>query len=232
MADEAAGNRIGLTSIQRLIGRLMQQSKEQMPCGYMEVCADITELLDMRKPYCKEVGQRITTNDFYYCALSRAAVRYPLMTARLSKDGEDLRISPTVNIGFAVAAPQGLVVPVIKDTGGMTLADIAKHSDRLLKKARADNLSHRDFYDENIVLSGLGMYGVDSFYAIAPPGAVCIIAIGRILEKVVPIDGNFVARKMMNVAMSFNQRIVDEIYAAGFLRNVIDHIEAPRSLTV
>ena len=225
------GNRIRLTRIQKLIGELMSESKRNKPFCYLECDADLTELAAFRKPYCKREGVRVTTNDFFFRAIARAVQRYPLMAGQMDPSGGIIRITTHVGVGFAVSAPQGLVVPVIKDITSKSLREIAEESDLLLKKARSNKLMPDDFHGDTIVFSGLGMYGINSFLAIAPPGATGIVSSGIIEDRIVPIDGDMMLRKVMSIALAVDRRIADDFYAARFLRSMVDLLEAPESLT-
>ncbi|MBN1457866.1 MAG: 2-oxo acid dehydrogenase subunit E2 [Sedimentisphaerales bacterium] len=229
--EQIQDKKIPLTRIQKLIGKLMLKSKQLQPSSYLECKADLTELLKIRKPYCKQTGIRVTTNDFFFCAISRAIKKFPLMAAQLDRNEDHLIISDQIGVGFAVAAPQGLVVPVIKNCANKNLPQIASESDILLKKARANKLTPEDFEGDNIVLSSLGMYGVSTFFAISPPGATGIISVGRIEDDISCVNGEFTTIKTMSVALAANLRIVDDFYAAKFLRCVVDQLENPQSLT-
>jgi pyruvate dehydrogenase E2 component (dihydrolipoamide acetyltransferase) len=220
-----------LTRIQKLIGKLMTQSKQEKPCFYLEIHADVTDLLKMRKPYCRKAKIKASTNDFFLRAISNAAKQHPIMAGHLDESAENIVISEKVGVGFAVAASQGLVVPVIQDVTNKTLAEIAENSADLINKARSNKLHLDDFDGDNIVLSGLGMFGVASFLAIAPPSATSIVSIGKIDETIVPHNGVIGPRKLMSVALAVDNRIVDEVQASEFLRCVIDQIENPESLT-
>lgn len=231
MSELPTPESLPLTRIQRLIGSYMLQSKRTKANAYLAIRADLTELTGMRKVYCKQVGVRATTNDFFICAIARAISAFPLMAASLSPDHQTLQISSKTGVGFAVAAPQGLVVPVVQDVQHKSLKQLAVDSEELLNKARANRLLPDDFDGANIVLTGLGMYGIESFYAISPLSALGIVSIGNIEDVVVPTETGFVTRKKMHVALAFDQCVVDEFYAAGFLRHIIDALEDPWSLT-
>lgn len=231
MIESVTPDRLPLTRIQRLIGGYMLTSKRTKACAYITVRADLTELVAMRKAYCKQVKVRATTNDFFIAAIARAIVSFPKMAAAFSKDGQTLEISDTIGVGFAVAAPQGLVVPVVQDVGHKSLPLIAADGEILLNKARANKLALEDFDGANVVLTGLGMYGIELFYAISPPSALGIVSIGTIDDVVVAVEGGFVVRKKMYVSLAFDQCLVDEFYAAGFLRKIVDLLEDPWSLT-
>ena len=231
MEKTAEKNALPLTRIQKLIGKLMLRSKQRQPCCYLECSVDVTELAKARRSYSKAVGVRTTTNDLFLCAIARAVKKFPLMSAQLDETGRNILTAQKVGLGLAIAAPQGLVVPVIQDTVDKPLSRIAAESAELLKKARANKLMPYDFDGANIVLSSLGMYGVTSFFAIAPPGATGIISIGKIAEHVIPVNGQKIIRKMMSVALAVDQTIVDEFYAAKFMQYLVFLLENPVELT-
>ena len=184
----------------------------------------------MRKPYCKQIGTRVTTNDFFFRAIASAAQKFPLMAACLDKQDEDININSEIGIGFAVSAPQGLVLPVIKNVIEKSLPTIAKESGTLLKNARSNKLRPEDFDDANIVFSSLGMYGVNSFFAIVPPKSTAIISVGTLDDTAVPENGNLNVQKMMNISLAADNRIVNDFYAAQFLQCLVHGIENPQTL--
>ena len=231
LQEPTTKNQLPLTRIQRLIGNYMHQSKRDKASAYIRVRIDLTDLVTMRKKYCRRVNVRVTTNDFFIYAIARAIKEYPLMAATIDPSGNNLVIAESIGVGFAVAAPQGLVVPVLKQMNDRTLIATADESQRLLEKARANKLLPDDFDGANMVLTGLGMYGIESFYAISPPSATGILSIGNIEEAVMPVEGGFETRRMMYAALAFDQRVVDEFYAAEFLKMICDLLQKPTVLT-
>lgn len=220
-----------LTRFQKLIGHLMLRSKQTKAAGYLSVWADVTDLSAMRKKYSRKTGVRVTTNDLVLGAMARAALQVPLMTASIDRRTNELVIPEQIGLGFAVAAPQGLVVPVIPDACGKTLTQLAQASEALLRRARANQLLPDDFEGANLVLSGLGMYGIEWFYAIAPPSATGIVSIGYISDHLVPKNAKTEVRKRINVSLAVDQCLVDDFAAARFLRLVADQLEDPWSMT-
>jgi pyruvate dehydrogenase E2 component (dihydrolipoamide acetyltransferase) len=231
VAQTEQNNQLPLTRIQKLIGSYMLQSKRSKANAYIRMRADLTKLGRMRKAYCRRVNARVTTNDFFIYAITQAVKEYPLMAAAIDPSGNELVITRDIGVGFAVAAPQGLVVPVLKRMNDKTLTETAIESEDLLKRARANRLIPDDFDGANMVLTGLGMYGVESFYAISPPSATGILSIGNIEDTVIPSEKGFQIRRMMYVSLAFDQRVVDEFYAAAFLRHIINLLEDPTVLT-
>ncbi len=224
-----AVKKIPLTRIQMLIGSLMLQSKLTKPCCYLERSADIIALNRVRKLYCKQTGTRVTTNDFFIMAIGRAIARFTQFAAYPNKTGR-LKIGKNIGVGLAVSAAQGLVVPVIRTAANRMITDIARQSGELIKKARANKLVLDDFDGANIVLSGLGMYGIDSFLAITPPASAGIISIGRFEDELAMIDGEIKTRRTISIALAADMRIVNEFYAARFLADIAEQLENPQTL--
>ena len=224
---EQSGNdsTIELSGIQKLIGKRMLKSKREQPCFYLSAVADLTQLNLIRRKVSKKLGARLTTNDFFFCAMSRAVEQYPLMAGRLKTD--QIIIADKVNVGFAVAAPQGLVVPVIKAANELKIAQIAQITDDLTKKARSGNLLPDDMTGACITLSSLGMYGCDSFIAVLPPDVTSILAIGKISNCIESHDYEYQIRKTMKLSLSADNRIINEHYAASFLNLVVDYLKNP-----
>jgi len=225
-------NRIPLTRIQKLIGERMLKSKQSKPCFYIESKADVTELMGLRPRLGKSLGVKITSNAFLIRALALAAKKYPLMLGTLEgpiPDG-NIRIADYINVGFAVNAPQGLVVPVIKNADKKALAEIARLEKSLTEKARSNKLTLKQMEGETIALSNLGAYGIDSFLGIVPPPAGTILAVGNVIRTVIPDDGETIVRKMMSLTLAVDHRIVNGIYAAEFLKLIRDQLQDPHQL--
>ena len=219
---------IPLTRIQKLIGRRMLQSKYNKPCFYMEVEVDVTELMLFRPKLRKTLGVKITTNTFYIHALALGVEKFPLIAGRLC--GDTIEIASHANIGFAVNAPQGLVVPVIRDAGRKTLPQIATEEQTLTDKARDNLLTLSDIEGETVALSNLGIYGIDSFFGIIPPPASVILSVGNIIRKFLPIDGKPAVRRTVTLSLAIDGKEITETYAARFLMFIKEHLQNPQRL--
>jgi pyruvate dehydrogenase E2 component (dihydrolipoamide acetyltransferase) len=226
--ENPAGHKIPLTRIQRLIGQRMLQSKLSKPCFYIEMRADITELMGLRPKLRKKFGVKITTDAFYVRALALAAKQYPLVLGRI--DGDSIKIPDSINVGFAVNAPQGLVVPVIKNADKKSLVEIALLEQTLTERGRDNKLALEELEGETIALSNLGAYGIDSFYAIVPPPTSTVLAVGNANREIVPIDGKPAERKIVSLSLAADRRIVDEVYAAKFLSTICEQLQNPQQL--
>lgn len=219
---------IPLTRIQKLIGERMLQSKLTKPCFYLEAKADVTEIMDIRHSLKKKLGIKITTNTFYILAIAAAAKKYPLVVGSLS--GNYIKIADEINVGFAVNAPHGLVVPVIKKADTKTLAEIAAEEESLTNKARSNKLTLDDIEGETIALSNLGAYDIDSFIGIVPPQASTILSVGNAVRAVVVKDGKPAARKVVSLTVAADHRVVDGVYAAGFLSCIKEQLQDPQCM--
>ena len=219
---------IPLTRIQKLIGERMSLSKMSKPCCYLEINTDVTELMAIRPKLRKSLGVKITTNTFYIHALALAVQEYPLMAGKMS--GDNIEIADHVNIGFAVNAPQGLVVPVIRDAGKKTLPEIACEEKILIDKARDNQLTLEDIEGETVAMSNLGVYGIDSFYGIVPPPASTILAVGNILRTIVPKNGKAEVRKMVSLSIAVDNKDINDFYAARFLLFIKQLLQNPEKM--
>ena len=219
---------IPLTRIQKLIAQRMLKSKQSKPCFYLESKADVTELMAIRPRLRKSLGVRITTNAFYIHILGMAAQKYPLVVGRL--EGDEITITESINVGFAVNAPQGLVVPVVKDAGDKTLSEIAREEKLLTDQARDNKLTLEEMEGETIALSNLGAYGIDSFLGIVPPPASTILSVGNVVATVVCRDGEITVRKILSLSLAADRRVTDEIYAAEFLNYIKDRLQNPQQV--
>jgi pyruvate dehydrogenase E2 component (dihydrolipoamide acetyltransferase) len=206
----------------------MLQSKRSKPCFYLEAKADVTELMALRPKLRKSFGVRITTNAFYIHILGLAARKYPLVVGRLEDDS--IKIADRINVGFAVNAPQGLVVPVVKDAAEKTLPEIGREETLLTDKARDNKLTLEEIEGETIAMSNLGAYSIDSFVGIIPPPASTILSVGNVIPSIVCKDGEMIMRKMLSATVAADRRVVSEIYAAEFLNYIKDRLQNPQEV--
>jgi len=226
--SETDVRRIPLTRIQKLIGQRMLESKQNQPCFYMTARADVGVIAELRRRMSRQLGTRVSMNDFFIRAAAVAVEKYPLMAG--SFKGDHIEIAQSVNIGLAVAAPKGLVVPVIKNANSKSLADIAKETAEVIEKARNNKLSLDDLSGACITLTALGMFGIDSFLAIPLPGQCSILSVGRILEEPFFCDGKLATKKFVEFGLAADGRIVDADYAAKFLVEITNFIANPQKL--
>jgi pyruvate dehydrogenase E2 component (dihydrolipoamide acetyltransferase) len=134
---------------------------------------------------------------------------------------------PTANVGIAVAAPSGLVVPVIREAERLSLAEIAARRTDVVERARAGKLMQADLEDGTFTISNLGMFGVEQFIAVLNPPQAAILAVGATTPQPVVKDGAIVPRPLMTMTLTVDHRAVDGAGAADFLRTLKSFVEEP-----
>jgi pyruvate dehydrogenase E2 component (dihydrolipoamide acetyltransferase) len=140
-------------------------------------------------------------------------------------EGNQIKIFEDVNVGVAIATENGLVVPVIHNADKKTLEEIDAAVKELTEKARQGKLAREDLTGGTFTITNLGMHGVEFFIPIINPPEAAILAVGRVVEKPVVVDGKIEIKPMMMLSLSYDHRIVDGAPAAKFLRKVKEKIE-------
>ncbi len=173
----------------------------------------------------KEAGQSVSMTDILTKACSRAMEKYPMINAGLGD--KEFILHPQINIAIAVAADDDLMMPVIKGCETLSLEEISAASGQLIDKIRDGSIGTDDLTGGNFAISNLGMFGVEQFAALVPPGMAAILAVGGIREEVVVIDGEVETAAMMRVTLMADHRIVDGLCAARFLGELSRQLEKP-----
>ena len=140
---------------------------------------------------------------------------------------EAILLHPSANVGIAVAAPAGLVVPVVRGAERLTIAEIAAVRTDLVGRARDNKLRSEDLEGGTFTISNLGMYGVDQFIAVLNPPQASILAVGATRERVVPVEGGPAVLPLMTMTITCDHRAVDGATGADFLRTVKTFLEDP-----
>jgi pyruvate dehydrogenase E2 component (dihydrolipoamide acetyltransferase) len=222
------GKRIVPTRIQKLIAVRMLTSKHTQPCFYITAKAFVDKIVETRRPLSKQLGVRISFNDFIIRAIALAIEQSPLLKGTFKDDY--IELADDVNVGLAVAAPKGLVVPIVKNAAGKSLAEIAATTNALIDKAKNNKLTLDDLTGACTTLSALGMFGIDSFLAIPSPGQCSIISMGKIVEQPVVIDSKIEVRKVIDFCLAADSRIISPDYAAKFLMDMVNFASNPDKL--
>jgi pyruvate dehydrogenase E2 component (dihydrolipoamide acetyltransferase) len=225
VAEPSEVERRELTSVRRTIARRLTEAW-QVPVFHLQASADMTRanaLLQRRREL--EPDVRITVTDLLTKACAAALMQHREVNAQYTDDA--ILLLPTANIGIAVAAPQGLVVPVIRDAERLRLTDVAAARADLVSRAREGKLRREDLEDGTFTISNLGMFRVERFTAVLNPPQAAIIAVGAIEDRAVPIDGELEIRPMTTLMGTFDHRAVDGAPAAAFLQAVKDLLEEP-----
>jgi pyruvate dehydrogenase E2 component (dihydrolipoyllysine-residue acetyltransferase) len=214
-----------LTSIRKTIARRLTEAW-QIPVFQLQVSVDMTranELVARLREH--DEGPKATLTDVLTKVCAAALLRHREVNAQYTDDA--ILLLPTANIGIAVAAPQGLVVPVIHGAERLRLADIAAARADIVSRAREGKLARDDLEDGTFTISNLGMFRVERFTAVLNPPQAAIVAIGATEERAVAVDGEVVVRPTMTITGTFDHRAVDGAPAAEFLQTVKELLEEP-----
>jgi pyruvate dehydrogenase E2 component (dihydrolipoamide acetyltransferase) len=161
-------------------------------------------------------------------AVARALEKHPLVNA--SWTGSGIQQHPEINVGIAMAVDDGVVAPAIPATNKKKLSEIAALRSDLAARARANKLRPADLAGATFTISNLGMYQVDAFTAIIVSPQAAILAVGRIADRVVAVDGKSAVRPMMTLTLSCDHRVFDGARAALFLNDLAAAILEPEKL--
>ena len=226
-APVAAGEveRVPLTNIRKTIARRLTEAW-QIPVFQLQASADMTRVnalvarLRERDP-----DVRITVTDVLTKVCAQALMRHREVNAEFTEDA--ILLHPSANVGLAVAAPQGLVVPVIRSAERLSLTEIAGVRVDLVGRARENKLRAEDLEGGTFTISNLGMYAVERFTAVLNPPQAAIVAVGATEERVVPFAGETAVRPMVTLTGTFDHRAVDGAPAAAFLQTLKESLEDP-----
>ncbi|MFN3233183.1 MAG: 2-oxoglutarate dehydrogenase complex dihydrolipoyllysine-residue succinyltransferase [Alphaproteobacteria bacterium] len=224
--------RVKMSRLRRTIATRLKEAQDTaaMLTTFNEV--DMTELMAVRKQYRdlfeQKHGVRLGFMSFFAKACVTALKEIPNVNAEI--DGDDIIYKDHYDIGVAVSAPQGLVVPVIRDCDAMSLAEIEKALGDVAGKARDGKLALKDLQGGTFTISNGGVFGSLMSTPILNPPQSGILGMHKIQERPIAIDGEVVVRPMMYLALSYDHRIVDGREAVTFLVRVKECLEDPHRM--
>jgi pyruvate dehydrogenase E2 component (dihydrolipoamide acetyltransferase) len=218
----------GVSTVWRIMAERMTASWTTAPHFYLVREVNVARLVAWLETARKQTGARITYTDLLVKLVAATLVQHPRVNVSW-KDGA-LERHAEVNIGLAVALEDGLVVPVITRADTLGLKDIAARREDLVARAQAGKLRPADIQGGVFTISNLGMYGVDAFSAIVNPPQAAILAVGRIADRVVPVNGQPAVQPTMTLTLSCDHRALDGARGAQFLGALADLIEEPLAL--
>jgi pyruvate dehydrogenase E2 component (dihydrolipoamide acetyltransferase) len=218
----------GVGTVWRVMAERMTASWTTAPHFYLVREVDASRLVAWRQRVKSPAGARITYTDLLVRLVAVALSRHPTVNAAW-KDGT---IAPAadISIGLAVAIDAGLVVPVIHRADALSLAELATRREDLVSRAQAGRLRPADIQGGGFTISNLGMFGIDAFSAIVNPPQAAILAVGRIADRVVAVNGQPAVRPTMVLTLSCDHRALDGARGAQFLGALADLIEEPLAL--
>jgi pyruvate dehydrogenase E2 component (dihydrolipoyllysine-residue acetyltransferase) len=221
-------NKMRLTIAKRLLG-----SKQNIPHFYETIDADVEELTSLRAGMNKRLEKqkiRLSLGDFVSRAIALALLDHPALNATF--DGAAITRHVDVHLGMAVAIPDGLIVPVLKNIHKMGIVEIRQRSVDLADRARAQRLKQDEMSGATFTVSNLGAYGIREFSAIINPPEVAILAVGAAEKRAVVHGDTIAARTTMTLTLSADHRVVDGATAAEFLRTLKSMLQEPGMILV
>lgn len=223
---------IKVVGLRRKIAENMAEAKRRVPHFTLVEEFDVTALEETRAMMNRDRGSnpKLTLLPFLITAMARALPEWPMLNATYDDDANVITRHGALHLGMATQTPNGLMVPVIRDAQSLSVWQIASEILRLAEAARSGKAAREELSGSTITLSSLGpMGGITSTPVINRP-EVAIIAVNKVEEKLVPLDGEIEVRKRMNLSLSCDHRVVDGWDAASFMQALKGYIENPLRL--
>ncbi|MBS9534099.1 2-oxo acid dehydrogenase subunit E2 [Mycobacterium sp. M1] len=224
--------RVPLTSIRRITAQRLTESAAA-PHFYLTAVADVGALETLRAELNADRpagASKISVTDLLIRACAVTLVGHPEVNS--SWGGDHLIRHRRVNIGCAVAADAGLLVPVIADANHKSLTEIATAAHELIGRARNGRLSPAELSGGTFTISNLGMYDIESFTAVINPPEAAILAVGTVTEEAVVRDGQFAAASRMRLTLTVDHRVLDGAAGAAFLQDLVRLLEHPLRMLI
>ena len=224
-STETEENDIPTSKGWRLMADRLTESWSSAPHFNLVRHLDVSNLVTYKKQVHEKNSNRLTYTDLLIKLVSITLKEHPRINAswidnKIVKNSE-------INVGLAVDFDGGLIVPVIHKTDELSLGEITNRRKDLITRTQAGKLRSGDLDRGTFTISNLGMFDVDSFNAIINPPQAAILAVGRIVDKVVPVDGLPAVRPILTLNLSFDHRVVDGVRGAEFLQTLSNLIENP-----
>ncbi len=233
---------VPLSGMRRTIAERMASSAHTAAPVTLHMDVDMTEVAALRRQMIAAVEvesaagrrdiPRPSFTDIIVKAVAMALAEFPHVNARWTEPG--IEIVKDINVGVAVAlgetSSEGLVVPVIRNTDRLSLAEISRRTASIAERARQRRLSTEEFSGGTFTITNLGMFGVDTFTPIINPPEAAILGVGRIAPRPVVLDEEVAVRSMMGLSLTIDHRVIDGAAGAVFLRRLRDILQNPLPL--
>jgi pyruvate dehydrogenase E2 component (dihydrolipoamide acetyltransferase) len=217
---------IPITGMRQTIASRMLDSLQTMAQLTLSTEADVTEAMQIREGLARQwTDGGLSPLHFVIKAAARALKEHPRMNA-LQREGA-IELVNEINLGLAVALPEGLIVPTLRRADEKSLANIAREARELADTVRQGRASYDVVTGGTFTLTNLGAYDIDAFTPIINPPQVGILGIGRVVEKPAVYRGEIAKRSLMFLSLTFDHRVIDGVPAAAFLRDIKVYLEDP-----
>ena len=223
-----AGQIVPVTPIRRTIAERMLAAVRDTAPVTLTVKGDASNLVNLRRQFTSSSSPDDVVPSYTDLIVKLAAValeKHPMLNAQWRKDG--IFIPEQIHIAIAVETEDGLLAPVLRDVGRLSLREVATQSSALISRARSRKLAAQEMQGATFTISNLGNYGVDTFTSIISVPQCSVLGLGRILPEAVVVDAEIVVREMLSLSLTFDHRVVDGVPAARFLDTVRSCMEQP-----
>jgi pyruvate dehydrogenase E2 component (dihydrolipoamide acetyltransferase) len=224
------GQEIPLSNMRKTIARRLVESMSQAPHFYLTMDIDMGAAVALRDQIKTAEDVKLSINDLVVKAAAKALVRFPMVNA--SWGGDKIVLQSEVHVGVAVALPEGLITPVVRNADRKSVVEISREVKDLAARAREKKLRPEEYLGATFTISNLGMMNVTEFTAIINPPGSAILAVGAVQKLPVVVDDQIRVGQRMKVTMSSDHRVIDGALAAQFLGEVRRVLESPISLLV
>lgn len=212
-----------MSAMRKIIASRMSASQETAATVNYNQRVDTTAMKQLREEL--KNSAKITYTDILVKILARVLLEFPLLNSSIV--GTDIVTRNYVNIGVAVALPDGLIVPVVKFANKLDLGEISREIKALAEKARNNELESDEITGGTFTITNIGMYGMESFTPIINQPEVAILGINTIIDTPMVVDGQVIIKPMMNLSLTADHRVVDGSVAAQFVARLKELIEKP-----
>jgi pyruvate dehydrogenase E2 component (dihydrolipoamide acetyltransferase) len=220
-----------LSQMRKTIARRLSESKREVPHFYLTIDVDAEPIVKLREQLNQQLapsGEKVSPNDLLIKACAVALRRYPRVNASFA--GDSMIFHQDIHISVAVAVPDGLVTPVVRNADRLGVLEISQRVRELAGRAKEKKLKPEEMQGGTFSISNLGMYGIDSFSAVINPPEGAILAVGAVRDEPVVKDGAVVPGKRLALTMSCDHRVVDGAVGAEWLKVLRGLIEQPFSM--
>jgi pyruvate dehydrogenase E2 component (dihydrolipoamide acetyltransferase) len=223
--------------MRKTIARRLTEAKQTVPHFYLTIDVDAGALVAFREQLNGDLAaatrkgeepEKISLNDLIVKACAAALRRVPECNAQFTSDA--ILVHRRVDISVAVAVPEGLVTPVLRNADQKSVLEIGRVIRDLATRARAKKLSVEEMSNGTFSISNLGMFGIDEFAAVINPPEGAILAVGRVRDEPVVREGAVVAGKRLGLTLSCDHRVIDGAVGARFLAELRALLERPMQI--
>ncbi|HEY3465689.1 MAG TPA: dihydrolipoamide acetyltransferase family protein [Amycolatopsis sp.] len=215
--------RVPIKGVRKMTAAAMVQSAYTAPHVTEFLTIDVTPMMEFREKLKKSrefAGIKVTPLTFAAKAVCLAAKRTPDINAVWDEEAQEIVYKDYVHLGIAAATPRGLIVPKIRDADSMSLKELAESLTQLTETARAGKTTPADMANGTFTISNIGVFGIDTGTPIINPGESAILALGSIRDTPWVVDGELRVRKVMQLSLSFDHRVIDGQQGSEFLADV------------